>query len=184
MHRLHKVILSFLLLLLTSCGTESSINPNHGFDMWDYMTSARNYEVEYDVYENNLKTDFYVETHQQLGTEYQRKSANGLTTLFLNSNQILMNEPEGNTNIIRFLHLGDTGVFQAPNIQLCSLEKFYETYQNKNSTFYNTIQIVCHLNNGSYQEFYYGYNEGIVSMYNKSNGVETEYVKVSEKVIF
>lgn len=184
MRKVHKTILSFSLLLFTACGTETTLDPNRGFDMWDYMTSARNYEVEYDVYENNLKTDFYVETHRQFGTQYERESSAGTTTLLLSSNQILMNEPNGSTNIIRFLHLGDSGIFQSPNIQLCSLERFYETYQNKNSVFYNVIQVACTLKSGTYQEFYYGYNEGIVATYTRTNTTETEYVKVSERAIF
>lgn len=184
MNILKKTILSFSLFFLSACGTEAGIDPNRGFDMWDYMTSASSYEVEYDVYENNLKTDFYIETHRQFGTQYERQSSFGLTTLLLNSSQILMNEPNGSTNIIRFLQLGDKGIFQSPSIQLCSLERFYDTYQNKNSIFHNVIQVACTLKSGTYQEFYYGYNEGIVSIYENNNGLITEYVKVSEKAIF
>jgi len=39
-------------------------------------------------------------------------------------------------------------------------------------------------NSGVYQEFYYGYNEGIVSLYEKDAAFEKEYVKVSERAIF
>ena len=184
MNKLHKTILSFSLFFLAACGTETTIDTNRGFDMWDYMTSVSNYEVEYDVYENNLKTDFYVETHRQFGIKYERESSYGLTTLLLNSNQILMNEANKTTNIIRFLRLGDTRIFESSNIQLCSLEKFYDTYQNKSSIFNNVLQVTCALNSGIYQEFYYGYNEGIVAIYEKNNGFETEYVKVSENAVF
>jgi carboxylesterase type B len=184
MNKLRKIALTLFLIFFSACGSESDINPSLGFDMWDYMTSARNYEVEYDVYENNLKTDFYVETHRQFGTQYERQSSNGLTTLFLSSNTILMREPSRSTNIIRFLHLGDTGVFQSPTIQLCSLNRFYDTYQNKGSIFNNVLQVACTSTSGVYQEFYYGYNEGIVAIYQENSGFITEYVKVSERAIF
>ncbi|CAA6798622.1 MAG: Unknown protein [uncultured Sulfurovum sp.] len=184
MSKLKKVILTFSLLFFTACGTETAIDPNRGFDMWDYMTSASNYEVEYDIYEDGLKTDFYTETHRQLGSQYERESANGLTTLLLSSNQILMNEPSGSTEIIRFLQLGDSGIFHSSTIQLCSLKRFYDTYKNKSSTFYNVLQVSCTLDNNVYQELYYAYNEGIVSMYEESNGLSTEYVKISERAIF
>ncbi len=184
MNRLKKIVLMVLLLFFTSCGNESQINPNLGFDMWDYMTSARSYEVEYVVYENGLQTDYYKETHKQFGTEYQRESSSGLTTLFLNSNTILMREPNNSINIIRFLHLGDTGVFQSPTIQLCGLERFYQTYQNRGYTFYNVLQVTCTSTSGAYQEFYYGYNEGIVATYEKNADFITEYIKVSERAIF
>ncbi len=184
MKQIKKVIISFSLLFFTACGTETNINPNLGFDMWDYMTSARNYEVNYDVYENNLKTDYYVETHRQLGSQYKRESNNGLTTLLLNSNRILMNEPNSSTTIVRFLRLGDSGIFQSQNIQLCNLERFYETYQNKGLPFHNVLQVNCSYKSGLYQEFYYGYNEGIIHIHQNDNGYITEYAKVGEREIF
>ncbi|CAA6813861.1 MAG: Unknown protein, partial [uncultured Sulfurovum sp.] len=175
MNKLKKITLTFSLLFFTACGSENNINPDLGFDMWEYMTSARNYEVEYDVYENGSKTDFYLETHRQFGSEYERESSNGVTTLLLSTNNILMKESSNNTNIIRYLHLGDKGIFQSPNIQLCTLERFYDTYQNKNSIFNNVLQISCTLKSGSYQELYYGYNEGIVAIYEENAGLKTEY---------
>jgi hypothetical protein len=57
MNKLKKIILSITLVFFTTCGTENNINPDFRFDMWDYMTSAKNYEVEYDVYKNALKTE-------------------------------------------------------------------------------------------------------------------------------
>ena len=184
MNKLKKISLSLSLMFFTACGTETSINPSLGFDMWDYMTSARNYEVGYDIYENGLKTDYYDEIHRQLGEEYRRESAGGLTQILLGANTLLMNEPNSSTTIIRFLHLGDSGVFQSNNIQNCVLDKFYDTYQNKGLLHYNVIQVNCNFRSGVYQEFYYGYNEGIVNIYEDNNGFITEYVKVSEREIF
>ena len=184
MNKLKKSILAFTLVFFTACGSENTINTNLGFDMWEYMTSTRNYEVEYDIYENGRKTDFYVETHRQFGNQYERESNTGVTTLTLNSNRILMNEPNSSTSIIRFLHLGDSGVFYSQNIQLCRLVNFYDTYRNKSSIFHNVLQVNCTYRSGIYQELYYSYNEGIVSIYDENNGFITEYVKISERAIF
>jgi len=187
MNKLKKITLTLSIIFFTACGTEAdrdTINPNLGFDMWNYMTSSRNYEVEYAVYENGLRTDYYTETHRLLGDTYERESNNGLTRISLSSNRLLMRDPQDTTSIIRFTHLGDRGIFQSPNIRLCTLERFYNSYQTKGPPFYNVIQVNCSYQNGFYQEFYYGYNEGIVHIYEEKNGAITEYVKVSEKEIF
>lgn len=187
MNYLHKTILTLSLILFTACGTDESqerINPELGFDMWDYMTSTRSYEVEYDVYENGVKTDFYVETHKQFGEKYERESEGGLTTLRLRSNTILMDELNSSTTIRRFVHLEDDDVFQSNAIKDCVLDRFYETYKNQNSIFHNVLQITCDFRSGIYQEIYYGYNEGIVAIYEKEATLRTEYVKVGEKEIY
>ena len=186
MNKLKKMTLALSILFLTACGTETdTINPNLGFDMWDYMTTTRSYEVEYDVYENGQKTDYYVETHRQFGETYERKSDNGLTRIIISSNnRLLKSDPNGdNTSITRFTHLKDKDIFQSPKIQRCSLEKFYEKYQSRGVQFYNIIQVNCKYKSGFYQEFYYGYNEGIVHIYEENNGKTTEYLKVGEEEI-
>jgi len=187
MHYFKKIIVTIFLLLFTACGTgetQERINTDLGFDMWDYMTSARSYEVEYDVYENGVKTDFYVETHQQFGEKYERESEGGLTTLRLRSNTILMDEPNMSTTIRRFLHLGEQDVFQSNAIEDCILDRFHETYENQDSIFHNVLQVTCNSRSGVYQEFYYGYNEGIVAIYEKEGALRTEYIKVGEKEIY
>lgn len=184
MNGLTKVLLAFSLIFFTACGTQTSIDSSKSFDMWDYMTSASNYEVEYDVYENNKTVDYYTETHKQLGSQYERESANGLTTLFLSAGNILMKEGNNSIEIIRYLYLGDKNIFQSKTIESCTLERFYETYKTKEYSFYNVLQVACTSVSGVYQEFYYGYNEGIVSIYEENNGLITEYVKRSEKEIF
>ena len=179
----NSIILSATLFFFSACGTEEHIDTTRVFDLWDYMTSSSNYEVGYDIYENNILTAPYSETHRQFGDHYERQSATGTTTLFLGSSRILMSEPTGNIDVIRYVYLGDRGVFQSPSIQLCSFERFFDTYSTKGSTFYNVVQIACTTNSGVYQEFYYGYNEGIVSIYEKDGAFEKEYVKVSENPI-
>ncbi len=180
-----KKLLFIFIFLFTACGgQENRIDSSRGFDMWEYMTSASSYDVEYDIYENGLKVDYYRETHKQYGSEYERISNGGTTTLFLNADRILMDDPNGRTSIIRFLHLGDSGIFQSSSIELCSLERFYENYHNKGHDFYNVLQVVCTSKNGIYQEFYYAYNEGIVRIYEEDHGNTTEYAKISEREIF
>ncbi len=186
MHKLQKTIITLSLTLFTACGTSESSNPisqDSRFDMWDYMTSARSYEVEYAIYENDVKTDFYLETHKQFGSKFERESNSGLTTLSLRSNSILMNELDESISIDRFLYLGDKNIFHSPSIQNCSLSNFYKNYQNKNSIFHNVLQVTCRLNSGTYQEFYYGYDEGIVAIYEENSNLKTEYVKVAEREI-
>lgn len=186
MYKLRKTIMFLILTFLTACGTGENSTPitsDSRFDMWEYMTSTQSYEVEYDVYENNIKTDFYVETHKQFGSKYERESSAGLTTLTLRSNAILMDEPNENINVVRFLYLDDENIFQSPNIQNCRLENFYENYENRDLLFHNVLQVTCHLNSGDSQEIYYGYNEGIVAIVEKSSNLKTEYVKVGERQI-
>jgi len=186
MYKLQKTIMILILTFLTACGTGENSTPitsESRFDMWDYMTSARSYEVEYDVYENEIKTDFYVETHKQFGEKYERESSGGLTTLNLHPNAILMDEPNENINIVRFLYLDDENIFQSPKIKNCRLSNFYEDYKKRDSLFHNVLQVTCHLNSGDYQEIYYGYNEGIVAIVENSSNLKTEYVKVGEKEI-
>jgi hypothetical protein len=186
MKYLKKVVLSSLLIFFSSCGTESQtgINPNNGFDMWEYMTSASNYEVTYTYYENNIAVDTYLEIHKQYGNEFDRISSTDTTTLYLNTNAILMQEPNNNTTIIRYLYLGDRNIFQSSPNNFCTLSRFYPTYKNRGHTFYNVIQVTCKSSNGIYQELYYGYNEGIVVIYEDNEGFISEYIKTDERAIF
>lgn len=183
MNKIKKIILTLSIIFFSACGTETEVDSSLPFNMWDYMTSSSNYEVEYDVYENNLKVDFYSENHRQFGTHYERESANGLTRLTRNNNTIVMNEPNNTTLIQMFAHLGNQDIFQSSSIQLCTLERFYDRFHNKEEVFYNVLQVNCTSLSGIYQKFYYAYNEGIVSIYEKNNGFITEYVKVNEREI-
>ena len=183
MKNFKQLTLTLTLVFFTACGTDTQVNTARPFDLWNYMTSASNYEVEYAVYENNQVLDYYVEKHFQYGDEYVRDSVNGETKILLNSNRMLMVEPNNQVNIIRYVNIGDSGIFQAPNIHLCNFERFYEIYRTKGETFDNVIQVICTYHNGIYQELNYGFNEGIVSIYEEDNGLITEYVKVSERRI-
>jgi hypothetical protein len=183
MKKFKQFTLMLILVFFTACGTDTQVNTARPFDLWNYMTSSGNYKVEYAIYENNQFIDYYREEHFQYGEEYIRDSANGETKILLNSNRMLMIEPNNQISIIRYVNLGDSGIFQAPTIRLCSFERFYEIYRTKGQTFDNVIQISCTYNSGLYQELYYGFNEGIVSIYEEDNGLTTEYIKTNEQRI-
>ena len=178
--------LSFFII---GCGTAESkneINPKRGFDMWEYMTAPLNYEVEYAFYENGERTDYYIEINQvsNEGNSYERRSETGVTTLYLNSNYIVMKEPTREVEISRYLNLEDINVFRGSDIDNCNVERFYSEYTVHNLPFNNVLMINCLSKSGVKQELYYGYSEGIVAIYQDNNGSITEYVKVKEKQIF
>ena len=189
MKKLRLLFTSTVLLWIVGCGvteTTNEINPDRGFDMWEYMTSPLDYEVEYAVYQDGLETDYYVETNRVFdnGDTYERRSDTGRTTLYLNNSYILMKEPTRDVEISRYVHLGDSHIFKSSDINNCIVERFYPTYKVYGSTFNNVLMIDCLSNSGVKQEFYYGYSEGIVAIYQDDNSVITEYIKVKEKRIF
>ncbi len=189
MIRVKLLLISTILVSILGCrATESSydIDSDRGFDMWNYMTSTLNYEVEYDIYNNGDKQDYYIEDNRVFdnGKTYERRSANDRTVLYLNSNYILMKEPSRDVEIKRFVHLGDNHIFNASNIDNCSLDRFYPKYIVYNSTFNNVLRVNCLTKSGVKQELYYGYSEGIVAIYQNDHSTITEYVKVNEKPIF
>jgi len=178
--------LSFFIIGCGTTETKNDINPNRGFDMWEYMTSPLNYEVEYAFYENGDRTDYYIETNQVFdnGETFERRSDTGRTTLYLNSNYIAMKEPTRDVEIKRYVDLGDRGVFRASDIDNCTVAQFYPSYTIHESIFENVLMVDCLSKSGAKQELYYGYSEGIVAIYQDNKGVINEYVKVREKRIF
>ena len=179
----------FSLFIIQGCGTtdkSNDINPAKGFDMWNYMTSPSSYEIEYSFYENGNKIDYYIETNHLFdkGHTYERKSDTGRTTLYLNSNYIVMKEPTRDVEINRYVHLGDTHIFTSGDIDNCIVERFYDSYNVHNSIFKNVLMINCISKSGAEQKLYYGYSEGIVAIHQYDNSLIKEYVKVGEKAIF
>jgi hypothetical protein len=187
MKKLKRLLLFITVSLFTACGveTQKEIDPTRGFDMWEYMTSTLDYRVEYDVYENNQKIDYYIENNMiyDNGDTYERRSETGRTTLYLNSRIIVMKEPTRDVEIERYVHLGDSGIFRASSIDRCTTKRFYPHYKIKNSTFENVLMVECLSKSSVIQEFYYGYNEGIVAIYEREGEKTKEYVKVDEKRI-
>jgi len=183
------LFITTILLLLIGCGTtdtSNEIDSDRGFDMWEYMTSPLDYEVEYAIYENGAKTDYYIETNRifDSGKTYERRSSSDRTTLYLNSSYILMKEPTQDVEISRYVHLGDTHVFRASDIDNCIAERFYDKYTVHGSTFNNVLMVNCLSKGGVKQELYYGYSEGIVTLYQEDSGTIKEFLKVGEKRIF
>ena len=178
-------LLVLLMILLASCGTTQTIDPRDEFDLWNYMTSSLNYNVQYQTYTNNIPSGIITETDIINGNQYLRNHDDGTTTqLLLSGSNMLMIEPDGvQTNIIRYIYLGDRAVFQSPFIRLCTFERFYESYQTHGSQFYNVIQIACTSNSGIYQEFYYGYDEGLVAFYQESGRTIQESIKIADRRI-
>ncbi len=180
MQKIKLLLLSLVMVFLTACGTETSSNLNR-FDMWEYMTATIDYEVTYAIYENGVRVDSYIESHRLLYRDsYERESHSDITSLYLNGSNILMKEPSQDVTIERYVNLGDRDIFHASSIQICSLERHFNTYERKGLKFYNVIMVNCTSKSGVQQEFYYGYNEGIVAIYENDRGREKEWVKVGE----
>ena len=173
------------IFLFSACGTTPTIDPRAEFDLWDYLTSNRNYDVVYQRYHNEAPDGTISERDIYNGNQYLRNHNDGTTTQILtNDRTIMMIDPDGvETNIIRYVYLGDKRVFQSPFIQLCSFERFYESYQTHGSQFYNVIQISCSSRSGVYQEFYYGYDEGLVAFYQDNGGIIDESIKIEDRAI-
>jgi hypothetical protein len=84
--KLKLLFLSFIMLFFTSCGTTTEdsrrIDPNRGFDMWEYMTAVIDVEAKYDIYENGVRVDYYSETHRLFNNKYERQSSSGADNTF------------------------------------------------------------------------------------------------------
>ena len=189
MKKIKQLLISITLLSFIGCGvteSENEIDPNLGFDMWEYMTASLDYEVEYALYEDGKEVDYYVETNRMFdnGKTYERRSETGRTTHYLNSNYILMKEPTRDVEISRYVKLGENHIFRASDIDNCKAERFYATYKIYNVVFDNVLMIDCLSQSGVKQELYYGFNEGIVAIYQSNKEHVTEYVKVKEKRLF
>jgi len=184
MKYLNQMLLLFIVIVLSACGagTTEEISDDR-FDMWEYMTATVNYEVEYAVYENGDQTDYYTEKHTMSKDTYKRTSSVGVTTLYLHKREILMKEPSRDVTIERYLHVGDNNIFQGDSIKNCKLEHFFKDFENKGKHYNNVLMVSCISKSGVEQEFYYGYNEGIVTMYENDHGSKKEWVKISEKSI-
>ena len=191
MKKIKLLLISIILVLFTACGTEvrtqaqNEPDPSRGFDMWEYMTSTLDYKVDYNVYVNNERVSEYSETNTVFdnGDTYERRSATDRTTLYLNGRTISMKEPSRDVEIERYVHLNDKGVFRSSSIDLCIVKNFYSHFRIKNRSFENVLMIACTSKSGVKQEFYYGYHEGIVTIYENDGDSTTEYVKVHENRI-
>ncbi|MCH9739721.1 MAG: hypothetical protein K0U38_02615 [Epsilonproteobacteria bacterium] len=187
MKQLKLIILVALVFFLGGCGTNTEdTNSVHDsstvYDLWEYMTPSNSYEIEYDIYENGNRVDYFFETSRIIESGVvERESSGEVTTLVLNENSIKVEESDGEiVQVQRYVKSGDINVFQAPSIQSCSVETFYRTITIQTVEFYNVIQINCQTKSSS-SALYYGYDEGIVSIYRDEGDKKIEIVKVGEQ---
>lgn len=182
MKKFKLLFLSAVIVLFTACGTVD--NRIERFDMWEYMTSSTNYRVEYEVYHNGSKEDYHnIENHIMYSDRYEQESNGGITTFTVNSSHIFMLEPDQEVTVERYVYLGDSNIFRGKFIQTCSLEQFYKNYEVKGILFHNVLRVDCTSASGVKQEFYYGYNEGLVAKYINDGYDETVWVKFYESRI-
>ena len=184
MKKLKQYSLVSMIVLFTACGTESIVNNPERVDMWDYMTSALNYSVKYDIYENRIKTNYYEEDHRRLSDEiYESVSTDGVTTLYLTGSIITMQEPDQEVIIKRYLHLGDENIFNGKFIDNCRFAQYYKDYEVKGEIFHGIVMVACTSVSGVKQEYYYGYNEGLVYRYIDDGISIKERVKTHESML-
>jgi hypothetical protein len=184
MKKLKLFILSSIMVLLTACGTDTRVDTPTRFNMWEYMTATVDYGVKYEYYENGQYISDYVEEHRLLRSDtYERVSNSGVTTLYLNGSNILMREPSQDVRVEQYVYLGDRDIFHAPTIRSCSVERFYRTYERRGRDFNNVLMVECESVSGVHQEYFYGYNEGLIAIY-EDNGIDKkEWIKVDESRI-
>jgi len=179
-------ILFFIItiLLISGCGN-SYINEDTSskeYDMWLYMTPEYSVDIEYDLYENGKRTDYFYETTKVFSPiEVQRQSGDELTTLTRYDDVIRVEQPNGKlVQVQRFIKIGDNNIFQSSTIHSCKADDFFRSIIIKGVEFYNVIKVACQTDSGS-SDIYYGYNDGIVSIYRDENHTITEIVKVDER---
>jgi len=184
MKKLKQYSLLSMLIFFTACGTETIENNPDRVDMWNYMTSSLSYSVKYDVYENGVKTNYYEEDHRRLSEDnYESVSADGVTSLYLTGSTITMQEPEQEVIINRYLYEGDENIFSGEFIDNCTFEQYYRDYEVKGEIFHEVVMVACTSISGVKQEYYYGYNEGLVYQYVDDGVSAHERIKVQENIL-
>jgi len=180
-----KILLFMIIILfIDGCGNSYANEDVHSkeYDMWEYMTSQYSFDIEYALYENSKRTDYFYETTKVFSpTEVQRQSGDELTTLTRYNDVIRVEQP--NSEVVqaqRFVKIGDNNIFQSSTIHSCRADDYFRSIVIKGVEFYRVIKVACQTDSGS-SDIYYGYNEGIVSIYRDENGSISEIVKVNER---
>ena len=184
MKKIKILLFMIIILFIGGCGN-SYVNEdvnNKKYDMWDYMTPEYSFDVEYALYENGKQTDYFYETTKVFSpTKVQRQNGDEITTLTRYDDVIRVEQPNGEVvEVKRFIKIGDNNIFKSPTIHSCKADNYFRSLIIKGVEFYNVIKIACQTDSGS-SDIYYGYDEGIVSIYRKENGTITEIVKVDER---
>lgn len=171
--------------LFLACGTDPEPIDDRDdapiYDMWDYMTPENSFQVEYDIYKDGRKDDYIIENVRVFDDNHvERESEEGVTSLRLRRDAVEVIEPNGKTiQVQRFVKLGDRDIFKSSSSR-CEVDEFFRGITIKGEEFYRVLKIVCE-KRGQTNEFYYGFNEGIVSTYSDSNQEITELVKIDER---
>ncbi|MCK5854600.1 MAG: hypothetical protein KAG56_05215 [Sulfurovaceae bacterium] len=188
MKRVKLLILITGTMIFAACGTtqEEEIGSSGGtiYDMWDYMTPSNSFQVEYDIYKNGRKNDYIIETMRVFDdNRVERESDDGITTLRLRRDAIEVRESNGETiQVQRFVKRGDRDIFQSSSIGNCTLDDFHRGITIKGIEFYRVLHVICR-KGSSTNEFYYGFDEGIVATYSNNNRETIELVKIDERAI-
>jgi hypothetical protein len=186
MRSIQLLILISISTLFLACGTtEEEINSDRDgatiYDMWDYMTPEESFQVEYDIYIDGRKDDYIIETIRVFDDNHvERDSDEGLISLRLRRDAIEVKESDGTKiQVQRFVKIGDRNIFQSTSNR-CTLDDFYRAITIKRIEFYRVLKVVCRKRNKT-DEFYYGFNEGIVATYSDGNRETIELVKIDER---
>ena len=187
MKKIQLLLLISISTLFLACGTteEDMVREDNDgrtiYDMWDYMTPESSFQVEYDIYRDGRKDDYIIETVRVFDDNHvERDSDDGLTTLRLRRDAIEVKEPNGSKiQVQRFVKIGDRDIFQSSSNR-CTLDDFYRAITIKRIEFYRVLKVVCRKENQT-NEFYYGFNEGIVATYSDGNRETIELVKIDER---
>ena len=186
MQKIKLLILISISTLFLACGTtEESVDTDSDgrtiYDMWAYMTPKNSFQVEYDIYKNSRKDDYIIETVRVFDDNHiERESNDGITTLRLRRDAVEVKEPNGSTiQVQRFVKLGDRDIFQSSSNR-CTLDDFHRGITIKGIEFYRVLKVICKKGNTT-NEFYYGFNEGIVATYSENNRETIELVKIDER---
>jgi len=180
-----KILLFMIIILfIGGCGNSYVNEDVHSkeYDMWEYMTPEYSFDIEYALYENGKRTDYFYETTKVFSSsEVQRQSGDELTTLTRYDDVIRVEQPNGEVvQAQRFIKIGDRNIFQSSTIHSCRADDYFRSIVIKGVEFYRVIKVACQTDSGS-SDIYYGYNEGIVSIYRNENGSISEVVKVDER---
>jgi len=188
--KIQLLILISLSTLFFGCGaTQEDIEVGDDgrniYDMWDYMTPSDSFQVEYDIYVDGRKDDYMIETMRVFDdNRVERESDDGVTSLRLRRDAIEVREPDGTTiQVQRFVKIGDRDIFQSSSsVGNCTLDDFYRRITLKGIEFYKVAHVICK-KRGTTNEFYYGFDEGIVATYSDDNREIVELVKIDERDI-
>ena len=184
MKKIKILLFVITILFIGGCGN-GYVNEDDNskeYDMWEYMTPEYSFDIEYALYENGKRTDYFYETTKVFSpTEVQRQNGDEITTLTSYDDVIRVEQPNGEVvEVDRFIKIGDNNIFKSSTIHSCRADKYFRSIVIKGVEFYRVIKVACQTDSGS-SDIYYGYNEGIVSIYRNENGNITEIVKVDER---